>query len=168
MQRGLLAPLGTAFCCLLFPATGSAQDSKPTEVRVGALVNDIQQLDLQSHSYNVDLYMWFKWKNPDIDPSRSFEFMNAFELWGHILTYETEEPEKLPDGSLYQVIRNQGKFNAKLPLGRYPFDTQDLVVAIENTTADNSEVVFVPDRRPIALSEDLTLPGWKSRSRRSR
>jgi hypothetical protein len=67
-----------AICCLLLPATGSAQDSKPTEVRVGALVNDIQQLDLQSHSYNVDLYMWFKWKNPDIDPSRSFEFMNAF------------------------------------------------------------------------------------------
>ena len=25
--------------------------------------------------------------------------MNAFELWGHILTYETEEPEKLPDGT---------------------------------------------------------------------
>lgn len=161
MKRGLLAALGSALVCLLFPAAGSAQDSKPTEVRVGALVNDIQQLDLQTHSYNVDLYMWFKWDNPDIDPSRSFEFMNAFELWGHILTYESEEPETLPDGSQYQVLRNQGKFNAKLPLQRYPFDTQDLVVAIENTTADNSEVVFVPDRRPIALSDDLTLPGWK-------
>ena len=54
--------------------------------------------------------------------------MNAFELWGHILTYETEEREKLPDGTLYQVLRNQGKFNAKLPLQRYPFDEQDLVV----------------------------------------
>ena len=50
---------------------------------------------------------------------------------------------------------------AKLPLQRYPFDTQDLVVAFENTTADDSEVVFVPDRRPVALSKDLTLPGWK-------
>ena len=49
---------------------------------MGVLVNDIQQLDLQTHSYNVDLYMWFKWNNPDIDPSRSFEFMNAFELLG--------------------------------------------------------------------------------------
>ena len=156
-----MAALVVALVCLLFPAAGAAQDSGPTEVRVGALVNDIQQLDLQSHSYNVDLYMWFKWDNPDIDPSRTFEFMNAFELWGHILTYESEEPLELPDGSLYQVVRNQGKFNAKLPLGRYPFDTQDLVVAVENTTADNTEVVFVPDRRPIALSEDLTLPGWK-------
>jgi hypothetical protein len=87
--------------------------------------------------------------------------MNAFELWGHILTSETEKPEKMPDGTLYQVLRNQGKFNAKLPLQRYPFDTQDLVVAFENTTADDSEVVFVPDRRPVALSKDLTLPGWK-------
>ena len=161
MKRGLLAALGTAIVLLLFPAAGAAQDSEPTVVRVGALVNDIQQLDLQSHSYAVDLYMWFKWKNPDIDPSRTFEFMNAFELWGHILTYESEEPEQLPGGWQYQVLRNQGKFNAKLPLGRYPFDTQDLEVLIENTTADDTEVVFVPDRRPIALSEDLTLPGWK-------
>ena len=158
MRRGFLAALGATLCCLAAPATGSAA---PTEVRVGALVNDIQQLDLQSHSYNVDLYIWFKWDNPDIDPSRSFEFMNAFELWGHILTYATEEPEKLPDGTLYQVVRNQGKFNAKLPLGRYPFDSQDLVVALEDTSSDTSDVVFVPDRRPIALSEDLTLPGWK-------
>ena len=51
--------------------------------------------------------MWFKWTNPDIDPSRSFEFLNAFELWGHILSYESEEPERLPDGSYYQVLRNQ-------------------------------------------------------------
>ena len=160
MRRGLLAALGAALCCLLAAVTASAQDSKPTEVRVGALVNDIQQLDLQSHSYNVDLYMWFKWKNPDMDPSRSFEFMNAFELWGHILTYETDKPEKLPDGTLYQVVRNQGKFNAKLPLGRYPFDEQDLVVAIEDSDFDNRDLVFVPDRRPIALSDDLTLPGW--------
>jgi hypothetical protein len=129
-------------------------------VRIGALINDIQQLDLQSHSYNVDMYIWFKWRNPKIDPAHSFEFLNAFELWGHILTYETGEPERLPDGSYYQVIRNQGKFNAKLPLERYPFDTQHMVVALEDSHRDASELVFVPDDDPIALSRDLTIPGW--------
>jgi hypothetical protein len=119
-------------------------------------------------SYNVDMYMWFKWKDPDIDPSRSFEFLNAFELWGHILTYESDEPERLSDGSYYQVLRNQGKFNAKLPLGRYPFDTQHLVVAVEDSQATKSGIVYVPDTRPIALSEDLTLPGWSSSGPRSR
>ena len=115
MKRGLLAALGTALVCLLFPAAGSAQDSKPTEVRVGALVNDVQQLDLQTHSYNVDLYLWFKWKNRDIDPSRSFEFMNAFELWGHILTYETEEPETLPDGLITKCFETRASSTPSCP-----------------------------------------------------
>ena len=57
-------------------------------------------------------------------------------------------------------MRNQGKFNAKLPLGRYPFDAQDLVVAMEDSDSDSTELVYRPDRRPIALSQDLTLPGW--------
>ena len=137
-----------------------AQDD-PKVVRVGVLVNDIQQLDLQSHSYNVDMYMWFKWKDPDIDPSRSFEFLNAFELWGHTLTYDSTKPERLADGSYYQVLRNQGKFNTKLPLGRYPFDTQHLRIAIEDSQEDASGLVYAPDERPIAVSQDLSLPGWK-------
>ncbi len=139
----------------------AAGNDKPDVVRVGALINDIQQLDLQSHSYNVDMYVWFKWDNPEIDPARSFEFLNAYEFWGHILTYETSKPEVLPDGSLYQVIRNQGKFNTKLPLERYPFDTQHLTMVFEDAAEDESGLVFVPDEDPIALSRDLAIPGWE-------
>jgi hypothetical protein len=140
---------------------GTGGRGEPDVVRVGALINDVQQLDLQSHSYNVDMYMWFKWDNPDIDPSRSFEFLNAFEFWGHILTYETSKPERLPDGSYYQVLRNQGKFNTKLPLEEYPFDTQHLTMVFEDSTEDESGMVFVPDDDPIALSRDLAIPGWE-------
>ena len=133
----------------------------PDIVRVGGLINDIQQLDLQSHSYNVDMYLWFKWKNPDIDPARSFEFLNAFEFWGHILTYESNNPLVLPDGSYYQVLRNQGKFNTKLPLEKYPFDSQHLTVALEDSSAANDEIVYVPDEDPVAISKDLVIPGWE-------
>jgi hypothetical protein len=133
---------------------------RPDVVRVGVLINDIQQLDLQSHSYNVDMYMWFKWRNPEIDPSRSFEFLNAFQLWGHIITYSTGKPERLPNGDYYQALRNQGQFNNKLPLERYPFDTQHLVVNIEDSSLNMRDLVFVPDRIPVALSDDLSIPGW--------
>jgi hypothetical protein len=136
-------------------------ESKPDIVRVGGLINDIQQLDLQSHSYNVDMYIWFKWTNPEIDPSRSFEFLNAFELWGHILTYESNRPEVLPDGTLYQVLRNQGKFNTKLPLEKYPFDKQHLTIAFEDSSAASDEIVYLPDEDPVAVSKDLVIPGWE-------
>jgi hypothetical protein len=132
----------------------------PDIVKVGAYINDIQQLDLQSHSYNVDLYVWFKWTNPEINPATTLEFMNSFELWGHILTFESEEPEVLEDGTLYMALRNQGKFNTKLPLETYPFDRQVLSVEMESTTYDSGALVFVPDDEPIASNPDMTLPGY--------
>ena len=103
------------------------------------------------------MYIWFKWDNPDINPSRSFEFLNAYEFWGHILTRETDHPEVLPDGTLYQVIRNQGQFNTKLPLEKYPFDTQHLRMEFEDSHQDESGIQFVPDKRPdrdLAASRD--------------
>ncbi len=133
----------------------------PHVVRIGGLINDIQQLDLQSHSYNVDMYIWFKWEGTRINPAKTFEFLNAFELWGHILTVEYSKPVELPDGSFYQVIRNQGKFNTKLPLEKYPFDTQHLRVEIEDSTRDSSQLIFVPDEDPIEISSSLTIPGWE-------
>ncbi len=155
-------------------AKQAAEDAKPKKkpaapappapdvVRVGGLINDIQQLDLQSHSYNVDMYIWFKWKNPGINPAKSFEFQNAFELWGHITTQEYGRPVELPDGSLYQVIRNQGKFNTKLPLEDYPFDTQNLRVVLEDSSADSTQLVFAPDvEDPVSISDDLVIPGWE-------
>ena len=152
--------LGFLLLVAWMPATSHAQDA-PVTVRVGGYINDVQQLDLQSHSYAVDMYLWFRWCDEEIDPSRTFEFLNSFELWGHILTYETEEPEKTPDGCFYQGMRNQGKFNTKLPLADYPFDTQHLSVEFEDSGADETELRYVPDDEPIARNPQMTLPGYE-------
>ena len=85
--------------------------------------------------YAMDFYVWLRWKNPDINPSAKLEYMNPFQLWGHIPTPLYEEPQNLPDGSKYMAIRYQGQFNSKLPLEKYPFDSQNLVVEFEDSTA---------------------------------
>ena len=140
-------------------APPKAPPRKPEVVRVGALINDIQQLDLQTHSYAVDIYLWFKWRNPDIDPSRTFEFLNPFELWGHIRQYAGVKPETLSDGEQYSSVHVQGKFNANLPLERYPFDTQNLVVELEDKNKDESGLVYVPDDGPDRALEGHHDPG---------
>jgi hypothetical protein len=132
----------------------------PHVVKVGALINDVQQLDLQTKSYAFDLYMWFKWDDPSIDPSRTFEFMNPYQLWGHIRSYAGTKPETLPDGTQYSSLHVQGQFNSDLGIDDYPFDEQDLIVAIEDKNKDESLQVYVPDTDPIAISEDITIPGW--------
>ncbi|MEZ5874733.1 MAG: hypothetical protein R3D30_07825 [Hyphomicrobiales bacterium] len=53
---------------------GSPGPSSPTQVIVGAYINDIQQLDFKTNNYVIDLCVC----RPDIDPSKSMEFMNRY------------------------------------------------------------------------------------------
>jgi hypothetical protein len=141
-------------------ATEAAAPTVPDEVIVGVYINDIQQLDLQTHSYAMDFYIWLRWTNPDINPSATLEYMNPFQLWGHIPTPLYEEPLALPDGSFYMAFRYQGQFNSKLPLEKYPFDNQSLVVEFEDNSVGASRQIFVPDTNAVTMNPEMTLPGY--------
>jgi hypothetical protein len=149
------------------PAEEPADDAptieypRPERVQVGVHVNDIQGINLKDHTYAVDAYFWFRWKNPEIDPAASMEFVNPSELWGHTVTPVYEEPESLPDGSLYQVVRIQGRFSRKMPLFNYPFDRQQLTMVFEDTTHELANLVYEPDGPGVTLNSALVLPGYE-------
>jgi hypothetical protein len=138
----------------------AATPAGPTEVTVGVYINDIQQLDLQSHSYVMDFYAWFRWQNPDINPQATLEFMNPFQLWGHINTPLYESPQDLPDGWKYTAIRYQGQFNSKLPLEKYPFDQQNLIIEFEDNATGTSGLKYILDKDGITINPEMTLPGY--------
>jgi hypothetical protein len=100
-------------------------------------------------------------ENPDINPQASLEFMNPFQLWGHINTPLYEAPQDLPDGSKYTAIRYQGQFNSKLPLEKYPFDSQKLLVEFEDNNAGAGTIKYVPDTEAITINPEMTLPGYE-------
>ncbi len=168
--------VGLCLALGLMPMTGVAQEtasplvaeaaaaatppSGPREVVVGVYVNDIQELNLQTHSYAMDFYVWLRWSDPNANPSATLEYMNPFQLWGHIPTPLYEAPQDLPDGSKYMAMRYQGQFNSKLPLEKYPFDNQSLLVEFEDNSAGASTQIFVADTNPITLNPEMTLPGY--------
>lgn len=135
--------------------------AKPERVKVGVYVNDVQSIDLKGHSYALDAYIWFRWKNPEIDPATTMEFINPSELWGHILTPVYEEPEELGNGELYQVVRIQGRFSRKMPLYNYPFDRQQLVMLFEDTTHELADLVYEVDTDGLSINPALVLPGYQ-------
>lgn len=145
--------------------TAQAQDvddpSPPAEVTVGLYINDIQAIDLRTHSYGMDFYLWFRWQENGIDPTQYFEFMNTFDPEAHVQTVLYDEPQPQPDGSLYQVVRHQGLFSAKFPVARYPFDKQTLMIALEDADNGADELRYIPDATPITLNPEIRLPGYR-------
>lgn len=141
-------------------ATAQTGDDGPIEVTVGMYINDIQAIDMRTHSYGMDFYLWFRWSEPDIDPTQYFEFMNTFDPEAHVQTVLYDTPQPQPDGSLYQIIRHQGLFTTKFPVGRYPFDSQSLVIAVEDAEEGAETLQYVPDRDGLTLNPEIRLPGF--------
>ena len=139
----------------------SPAPSGPAKVMVGAYINDIQELDFRSNSYAIDLYVWFRWKPaPDLNPT--MEFMNRYASDANIRDELYDEPKPMPDGSVYAIIRYQGQFSTKFRLEKYPFDTQELLVVMEDTVAAADAQVYVADQNGgVTINPDITLPGSK-------
>lgn len=135
----------------------------PEQVSVGVYVADIQEIDLKNHSYRLDLYIWFRWRDPAIDPSKSAEFINMFDPADHVRTSLYDEPQKMPDGNYYAIICDQGKFSSKFSLQRYPFDRQTLPIIIEDNIHETRDMVYIADasaKAPITLNPQIYLPGF--------
>lgn len=143
--------------CVLAPVSNAA----PASAKVGLYVQDIQEMDIKTHSYMVDMYLWFRWKDSAVDPSETLEFMNSYDLWGHTRAKEYSKTVKLPNGDNYQVVRNQGRFSHKLVLEDYPFDEQVLVIEFEDGTLERDRLEYLVDNASVVLNPELTLPGFK-------
>lgn len=139
----------------------AAAKAAPEKVIVGAYINDIQEISFPTYSYSVDLYVWFRWQSKDKSPVKTAEFMNRYAPNDHQRDVLFDEPKVMPDGSLYSVLREQGRFATKFKLARFPFDQQMLKVVIEDSVSGTGELVYVPDRVPITLNPAISLPGFR-------
>ncbi|MGL4768372.1 MAG: hypothetical protein ACRCV6_09900 [Formosimonas sp.] len=153
--------------CLLglsnaFAQQNPAPPTTPSEVSVGMYLNDIQAIDLKLHNYLVDFYVWYRWKNPDLDPASSIEFVNHSESWSTVSTSSYDKPIQLADGSFYQVTHVQGKMSKKMDLHDYPFDQQTIRIIMEDTASDTGTLKYVVDK--VSVNSELKLPGFLYRS----
>ncbi|WP_409433433.1 hypothetical protein ACJ3XI_02710 [Litorimonas sp. RW-G-Af-16] len=168
IQRVFLSLL--SFLCIAFACFSDVQaQDNPLDnsdgiqkVLVGGYINEIHAVDLTSHSYPGDIYIWFRWMDPEMRPNETFEFMNFHDPEAHIQSVTYDEPEVMEaDGSFYQVIRHQGAFSTSMPLSKYPFDTQVLKFIIEDAEFGDEELRYVADPDGVTINDELTLPGYR-------
>jgi len=142
------------------PATTLPASGTPETVTIGLYIQNINDIDLKASAYMLDFYLWFRWRG-SIDPTKTFEFQNLLDSWSVTKEPIYPEPERLDDGSLYQVFHVQGKFNRKFDLRSFPLDTQELVVLVEDSKHALPSVRYEPDRRSSGFSSRIVLPGWR-------
>jgi hypothetical protein len=169
LARIVLVLVSAMAITIAMPAAAGAQTGAD-KVMVGAFIKDVQDIDVAGENFTVDLYLWLRWTNANINPAATIEAMNS-NGFQNTTTSSTggvapkplyDAPVDLPDGSKYMLLRYQGVFSRKLRLQDYPFDSQTLRVVFKDERADIRKLNYVPDPRPISINRSLmnTIPGY--------
>lgn len=138
------------------PTTLSAEAER---VETGIFAVSVYDIDLASNSFYADFYVWFKWRGT-IDPITYLEVTNSISDWSMMSVPAHPEPERLPDGSFYQISRVEGRFLQSFDLKRYPLDQYNLSIFMENSAYTTKQLVYVADDQASGYSQFLTIPGW--------
>lgn len=140
--------------------TSESVDLGTGEVLIGAYVQNIQSIDPATNSFMADLYVWYRWTDPDLKPYDTVEIMNLHEAWQLMELGKQTKPRVQADGSYYFAERYTGAFNSPLSLVKFPFGTQYLSVILEDSESEKAKLRFVADDRSTSSNPRITLPGY--------
>jgi hypothetical protein len=143
---GLLFVSLTAFSAV--PAARAQPTSPPTSVEVGVYLVNVQSVNLQAGTYDLDFYLWF---NSTGNPHYvDYEFTNG----------QVSSLDVIQNTSTYQEYRVWGTFQTTFGFQQFPFDNHNLTIDIEDRTLTASQLVFTPDPSS-AYDPTAAISGWQ-------
>lgn len=136
------------------------QEDILTEVHVGTYVNRLREIDLKNGTFEVDFWIWFRWRGTEVRPDQSFEVVN-----GRI--EDRTEGEILDDqGYNYASSRVRATIFHVFDTARFPYDEHTLEIRIEDEENEDHRIRYVPDVANTGLDPEVDLAEWNVVARR--
>lgn len=125
-------------------------------IYTGMDIIEIREIDQKASTYNVDFYLWFRYKPKENDSAfqpENITFTNGESNNDKDIVRE----EVTADGSVYKTLRVSGIFKNQFNYQAYPFDEQDLIIKFRNQNATASFIQYVVDRPGMRYFNDKEL-----------
>lgn len=139
------------------PAIAPAGDARqgPVTAPVGAFLTQLGDFDVQKKTFSASMWVWTVAHEGDRSVLDTLEFPNA-------VTVQTANTVRTPTAhGLWLQKKVVGTFRHAWDLRRFPFDRQHLVIALEESDRDTTELVYAPDTRNSSIDSDVRVPGWR-------
>jgi branched-chain amino acid transport system substrate-binding protein len=109
-------------------------------VYVGVEMIELRDLQIGQQSYNADFFIYFRYAGDDTPVNVVFTNANTEFTLGDPLQTSTD-----PDGLTYKLYRVQGDFSESMDFTDYPWDKHLLTIQLQNLTAEETDLIYVPD-----------------------
>jgi len=138
-----ILPLILLIC--LLPLAAFAQ---PEKADIGVYIINAGKFDPQSGSYTVDFYLSYVCES---NCTPDFEFSNGRAV----------SIDKMIDEPAEKFYRIQAVLQDPVDFSRFPFDSHDLTIQIEDKTRTKDELVFDADVEQSGMEPELQFVGWQ-------
>ena len=134
---------------------------KPDTVITGVYITSIHDIDFKQKQYAITFWLWFRYKNPELD---FYKYLEIPEAKSMTITYNEIDSSHQKRSILMKL---QCVMKDSWKIDNFPFNRQNLRLSIENAQSEIEELVFVKDTvgknyDPHALSGfgNDSLKGW--------
>lgn len=154
----LAAVLGLAALAPVAAQTATAETATatttPAEVQTGAYILRLSNVSQKDGTFDVDMWVWFRWTDPALKPHESFELANGQ------ISSRSEAVVSQDAGANYTSVRVQATIFHEFDVSRYPMDDHTITLEFEDENLDNAHLRYVADEG-IALDPGVKVAGWE-------
>ena len=125
-----------------------------TQVSVGLYVLRLSNVSPRDGTFDVDMWMWFRWLGTDVRPEQTFELANG------VITSRTLSDVTIDGGMNYTTVRVQGTIFHEFDVRRFPLDDHVITIEIEDANFEDRLLTYVVDEG-IALDPSVEVAGWQ-------
>ena len=144
------------FIIILFTSSiTNAQKATPDTVYSGVYITSIHDINFKDKEYNVNLWLWLKYKNKKFDFLHNLEVPQAKSVTTSYSTIDSS------DNKIYLLMKLQCVMKDSWAINNFPFDRQKLRFSIENSQFDSKSLVFAADTLGKHFDPRFTLRGWR-------
>lgn len=151
--------LAFTLCGLLaFTAVASAADKPPppAEVRVGAFVKSLSDLNSTSNTFTADFWLWFvHTSTAELKPLKTAEPDNARDFRLSLETTEKFGAER------YHAAKVRGVFNHAWDVRNFPCDRHELTIKLSEAQLEAAQVRYTADSAGASFDPAIVVEGWK-------
>ena len=124
-------------------------DRQRVDVKVGFLLENVDEYDIKKGAFTAHFYVSLTSPKP-MPPEVSIHSTNG----------KLDAKELLADYPTFKLWKMVGTFNNKPDLHAYPFDTQELLIELEDDSTGTDSMRLVPDLDHSFLDAGFEVAGW--------
>ncbi len=135
-----------------------------SKVTVGIFIEGISVISYVNNSFNVDFTLWFKWKDKDIHPDKTFKLKHG-KISSKKVVYSGVLPET---NEKIEIIDISAVIDSQWNIYNFPFDNQTLKIEVEDDDDNpNTQTEFVQDTKNIQSHKNISFATWKIRDEKT-